>query len=199
MSDLSRKTLAQVPRTLQPMEIIDALNNSKGWEYRVNGVKYACRDRALIALVYLGALRISEALKARVNQFKIYPDYVAFSEIELSKSVVKGKPRNDLYRSARLPLSGERRELTLMVLQWLEHLDDKPDNAKLFNIGRKRAHQIFTAYFPDSTCHWFRAYGEDYLYENWGSDILAVADYIKVDERTLAKYIKGRHKKKPAV
>jgi hypothetical protein len=65
---------------------------------------------------------------------------------------------------------------------------------KLFNFGRTRALQI-THSILGTPCHWLRAYGEDYLYENWDHDILAVADYVKVDPRTLQEYIRERYEK----
>jgi hypothetical protein len=43
--------------------------------------------------------------------------------------------------------------------------------------------------------HWERAYGENYLYDLWDKDILAVASYVQVDPRTLTKYIHGTHAK----
>ena len=43
--------------------------------------------------------------------------------------------------------------------------------------------------------HWERAYGENYLYDLWDKDILAVASYVQVDPRTLIKYVHGTHAK----
>jgi len=93
-----------------------------------------------------------------------------------------GKPRKEQFRQeAFLPLEGERAALTQLVMDYLQLL--KPQE-RLFNFGRTRALQI-THSILGIPNHWLRAYGEDYLYENWDHDILAVADYVKVDPRTL--------------
>jgi hypothetical protein len=88
-------------------------------------------------------------------------------------------------------LKGERAALTQIVADYLQLL--KPED-ELFNFGRTRALQI-THSILGIPCHWLRAYGEDYLYENWDHDILAVADYVKVDPRTLQEYIRERYEK----
>jgi hypothetical protein len=40
-------------------------------------------------------------------------------------------------------------------------------------------------------------FGEDYLYDQYDHDLLAVADAVKVDARTLQLYIRHRDKKYP--
>jgi hypothetical protein len=45
---------------------------------------------------------------------------------------------------------------------------------------------------PDVTAHWFKAFGEDYLYEAWNKDTYAIAEEVPVDPRTLDKYLKKR-------
>jgi len=41
----------------------------------------------------------------------------------------------------------------------------------------------------------FRALGENFLYDAWDHDILAVSDYVKVNPRTLEKYIRRSYEK----
>jgi hypothetical protein len=43
--------------------------------------------------------------------------------------------------------------------------------------------------------HLFRALGENYLYDAWDHDMLAVSDYVKVNPRTLEKYIRRSYEK----
>ena len=156
---------------------------------------YLKRDRALVAIVYLGGLRISEALRLRKNQFVRRKGYVLVRAVKLSKSRVKGKPRRVEYRDARLPLTGERADLTRLVLDYVETM--KSNEAKLFGFDNARAWQVVTSLLPDFTCHWLRAFCEDYLYDVWDHDLLAVSDYVKVDPRTLELYLRKRHERYP--
>ena len=197
-----RRTLRDIPYYPSPSEILeDILNNH--WPYKRKDTKqfYIIRDRALISILYLLGLRISEALGLIRKQF-IFPDEeggkpnaIYVRSIELKKSRVKGRPRRIRFRDGYLPLTGERAKLTELVVQYLKLL--RPDQ-KLFPFTRQRAWQIITAMTPH-TCHWFRAFCEDYLYEKWSRDLLAVADYVKVDPRTLQEYIRKRYEKYPIV
>jgi hypothetical protein len=138
---------------------------------------------------------------------------VTIRGVPLSKSVVKGKPRNVLYRDEIwLPLKGDREDLTVLVLNYLRLLqpDDRlfPFSLRKYTsisrrtgkpfdqlVGTKRAWAIVKSVLPDFTCHWLRAFGEDYLYTNWDHDLMAVADYVKVDARTLQHYLRKSYKK----
>jgi hypothetical protein len=112
--------------------------------------------------------------------------------IQLSKSRYRNRPRREQYREeAWLPMQGERSPLTHLVLDYLQLLEG---DALLFSFGRVRAWQIISKLLG-VPCHWLRAYCENYLYDNWGKDILAVSDYIKVDPRTLQLYIRRSYQK----
>jgi len=200
-----RRTLKEIPYYPTPQELYEAIIKSEGWPYKKNRELYLKRDRALVALLYLGGLRVSEALRIRKNQFIEKKDYILIRSVELSKSRVKGRPRRIRFRDVRLPLKGERAPLTHLVLDYLKHLDD---DDRLFPwsleknkygqiIGCKRAWQVVKSILPESTCHWLRAYCEDYLYSVWEGDLLAVSDYIKVDARTLQQYIRKRYERYP--
>ena len=156
------------------------------------------RDRALVALLYLLALRISEALRLRRSNFILpdedggYEDRIVVRGIKLSKSRWRDKPRKEQYRQINwLPLKGERAKLTGLVLDYLKELDY---DEKLFKFDRRRAWEI-VVHLTGLPCHFFRAFGEEYLYERWGRDILAVADYVKVDPVTLQQYIRRRYER----
>lgn len=188
MSKVKRRTLKFIQHYPNPRELYQTLMRSPGWAYKTNLDFYHKRDRALVALTYLIAARISEVLRLEKNQFSHGENCLVLRGIRLSKKV-------GFRDEAFLPLSGERAELSLLVS---EYLDELGLDEKLFNFGRKRAWQIFIALMGEP-CHWFRAYGENYLYDVWGKDILAVSDYINVDVQTLQKYIRRSYRKyKPA-
>ena len=196
-SGVGRRTLKMIPYYPSPQEIYETLMKSEGPRYKTQPEFYRSRDRALISIIYLAGLRVSEALRLRLSQFSILKDYVEIRAIKLSKSRVKGQPRRVQYRDARLPLKGERAPLTRLVLDYISRL--KGDE-KLFKFEtNQRAWQIVKAYFPEWTTHWLRAFCEDYLYTAWGNDLLAVADYVKVDPRTLQQYIRKRYERYPVV
>lgn len=186
-----RRTLIKIQSHPSPKELLQSLENSEGWKYKTKLDYYRKRDRALIALTYIGALRISETLRITKSMFQLEKIPYEIKGIPLSKSVVKGKPRNVLYRLVRLPMSGEREELTEMILSYYRICETE----RLFPFCTHRAWKIITATIPEVTCHWLRAFGETYLYQNWDHDLLAVSDYVKVDGRTLQLYIRGQYEK----
>jgi integrase len=173
------------------------LSQSQGWPYKTNREQYLQRDRALIALQYLLALRISELL--RLKKADLVPDReherILIPSIELSKRHLKEKLRKEQYRTDNfLPLIGDRAPFTQTVMDYVETLEDKDES--LFPFGRIRAYQIVTASLgiPD---HWLRAYGENKLYDVFNQDILAVSDFLKIDVQTLQHYVRSRFKKYP--
>lgn len=202
-----RKTLKDIEYYPSPSEIYQLIIENDGWRYKTKSDFYHARDRSLVALLYLAALRVSEALRIKKNQFHERKDYIHIRSIKLSKSRVEGQPRRIQYRDARLPLKGERASLTKLIIDYIALLkkDQRlyPWSLKKNQYGQitgcKRAWQIAKAYFPNFTCHWLRAFGEDYLYDEWNYDLLAVSDYVKVDSRTLEEYLRKRHEKYPAV
>ena len=206
-SGKDRKTLKDIPYYPEPEEIYDLIMQSEGWLYAWKKDFYLARDRALAALLYLGGLRISEAIRIRKSQFVKKKGYVLVRAVKLSKSRVKDKPRRVQFREVQLPLKGEREKLTMIVLDYLQLIGDQ---ARLFPfsleknkygqiVGCKRAWQIVNALLPEFTAHWLRAFCEDYLYDQWDRDLLAVADYVKIDPRTLQEYLRKRHEKYPVV
>jgi hypothetical protein len=105
------------------------------------------------------------------------------------------------YRETWLPLpSGRlkttRQRMTGIVLEHLSHINDEE---RLFPFGRSRAWEIVHSISPDFWCHLFRALGENFLYDAWDHDMLAVSDYVKVNPRTLEKYIRRSYEKYKSV
>lgn len=206
-SGKDRKTLKDIPYYPEPQEIYDLIMQGEGWQYAQKKDFYLMRDRALAALLYLGGLRISEAIRIRKNQFLKKKGHVLVRAVKLSKSKVKNKPRRVQFREVQMPLKGEREKLTMLVLDYVNLLEG---DARLFPfsleknkygqiVGCKRAWQIVKALLPEFTAHWLRAFCEDYLYDQWDHDLLAVADCVKVDPRTLQLYLRKRHEKYPVV
>lgn len=180
-----RRTLKYIQNYPSSDNIYNHLTKSEGWFYKTNKQFYATRDKALICLMYLLALRVSEVLRLRKEQFIKDKDRINVTGIKLSKSRIKGHDRKEQYRQLNwLPLHGERLKLTKLVLDYLAISDDQ-----LFKFGRDRAYRITISYLGEP-CHWLRAYGENFLYDSWEHDLLAVADYVKVDPRTLQNYIR---------
>jgi hypothetical protein len=217
-----RRTLSSCDLDLspEPRELYDKLMSAKGWNYQNAMDRYLARDRALVSILYVGQLRVSEAIPLKKNQFKRLKDHVQLSSILLAKR----KPGKLVYRSARLPLRGERAKFTKLILDYLDLLEpderlfpfsltkrtyyvkgrtyktregSKPIRSVVM-MGTKRAWQIVNALLPEYTEHWLRMFGEDYLYTNRDHDILAVADEVKVDARTLQGYLRKQHLKYPA-
>jgi hypothetical protein len=101
------------------------------------------------------------------------------------------------YREAWMPLASgslptPRQKMTVIVLEYLECLGN---DDRLFPFGRSRAWQIVHSFSPAFWCHLFRALGENFLYDAWDHDMLAVSDYVKVNPRTLEKYIRRSYEK----
>ena len=192
-----RRTLKKIPFHPSPAELFDDITHGEGWNYKTNKEHLLIRDRALAALLYVGALRISEAIRLRKNQVLSNKDmdHILIRGIKLSKLKKKGKTRQVEYRDATLPLNGERVPFTQLFMEYMATLQGDQTEL-LFPIDRTIAWRRITALLPNQTCHWLRAHGEDYLYDEWDKDAYAVADYVSVDPRTLVEYIlRNRHSK----
>jgi hypothetical protein len=190
-----RRVLAMINRYPTPMELYESIF-TRQWPYKKDRDFYIKRDRALAAILYLCALRISEARRLVKSQFKLNPFRV--EAIKLSKAEKHNSKtgkiiiRKDLYRKdARIPLQGDRGIIGQFILDYLALLEE---NEQLFPFSNSRADQIIKNML-DVPPHWLRAYGENYLYDLWDKDLLAVASYVQVDPRTLTKYVHGTHTK----
>jgi len=193
----ARRTLEDIQEYYSPETILEVLGKRTGWNYQSNEDYFRLRDRTLVCVLYLCALRVSEAPRLKKSQFRIDEERqrVRVVGILLSKrkeySIVK-------YREAWLPLASgslltPRQKMTSTVLEYLDCLAG--DNDNLFHFGRSRAWQIVHSMSPDFWPHLFRALGENFLYDAWDHDMLAVSDYVKVNPRTLEKYIRRSYEK----
>jgi len=217
---MPRRTLEDIPDYPEPDVLYERLMKSEGWPYQANRESYLLRDRTLFSLMYVGDLRVSEAIRLKKSQFHEHQDfgYIHVREILLSKR----RPGKVKYRDAKLPLNGERAKFTKIVQEYLLTLNDderlfpwslrevefvvgeyrtkdgevKPRRAVRL-VGTARAWQIIYALMPDITQHWLRAFGYNYDYDHMDHDLLAVADKTKADPRSIEKYIRRRHEKYP--
>lgn len=193
----TRRTLKFIDRYPTPKELTERIAQN-GWPYKTRKEAYLTRDRALVALLYLCALRVSEALRITRDQVTIKKKSIIIEGIKLSKSHRKDKLRKSQFREyAFVPLKGERGDLGHFLQEYLALLDAKREfgiKSRLFPFKRGRAWQIVAATLG-VPCHWLRAYGENFLYDAWEKDLLAVADYVKVDPQTLSQYIRRSYTK----
>lgn len=212
-----RKTLAQIKHNPTPKELYTTLINSEGWNYKTNRQHYLIRDRSLVAVLYLGDFRAEEVIPLTTNNFQKFSNHI------LVKDVVVGKTKKLTYREAKLPLIGERKVFTELILKYLDCLGEderlykwslkkniyqlpKRHNYKLKDgtvknrfsvqiVGTKRAWQIVNALLPEYTQHWLRAFGYNFDYDHMQHDIMAVSDKTKADPRSLQPYLRRRYEK----
>ena len=192
----SRRTLSFIQKYPTPAELYEKVTTSEGWEYKTNEDFYHTRDRALVSMLYVLALRVSEALRLVNSQNEREKTKITVNSIKLSKSYKKAKARRHQYREEGwIALTGERAGFGKLITEYLDLLEP---NAQLFPFGRKRAYQIVEAITGEPP-HWLRAYGEKYLYRKWNRDPIAVNDYVKVDLNVLMFYIRESYQDYKAV
>ena len=175
-----------------PQRLYDEMMGNS-WDYKRDRESYLTRDRAFLSILYLLACRTSEALRLTKGHFTIEESNVIIKPFLLSKSKRLGVPRKNQSREGYLPLTGERNMFTDLVLKYLDTIKD--EDTLLFTFTRHRAWEIALSTIPTYCDHWLRAFGEDYLYDTSGFDLVAVADYVKVDPLTLSKYLRSRWKR----
>jgi integrase len=185
----NRRSLKFIEAFLSPDQIWDQLMVSKGFPYKTNMQNYLLRDRALVSCLYVLALRVSEATRLVRGQFTIGKKEILVTGIKLSKSRKAGIPRRTLFRKeAWIPLEGERARFGELVRDYLGSLGSED---RLFPIGTSSAYRRVIA-LTGLPPHHFRAFGENYLYMNWGNDPIAVCDYVCITSvRVLAEYLRG--------
>lgn len=209
-----RKTLSDIDKVPSPQELYDQVMHGKGWPYKNNIDFYLARDRAFVSLLYLCACRISEAMQLKLSQLKYEKKRIVIESMLLAKR----KPGKAKYREAWLPLEGERAMFTEIITEYIDMLkEEEPNTERLFPwslkkveysifykgkllrsvrfSGTNRAWRVVKCLLPEATAHWLRQYGDDYLYDSWDHDIMAVSDYTKQDARTLQLYLRKRYQK----
>ncbi len=209
MTGKDRMVLADIDYPDSPAVLYRQLMRGEGYPYKTDKSRYLLRDRALVSILYVLGLRISEACSStntaprlvkkqfveRTNK-RTEEQYIHVKRIILSKRRFKDKPRLSKYRDGKLPLEGERSCFTEIIQQYLATLEDEE---RLFPFSPTRGWQVVKALLPEITEHWLRGFCEDFLYSEWDHDMLAVADYLKIHPLTLSHYIRRRHERYRAV
>lgn len=122
------------------------------------------RDQALVSLLILTGLRITEALRLLRKQFKIYPEHILLENVQTLK-------HNNARNRIIFPRSGNLARFTDIFEVWLKQVQEPEnyvfpsatcDGEFLFShpLTRYRAHTIIKkscGKFP----HWFRAIAEN--------------------------------------
>lgn len=145
---------------------LEKIVQSTEWNYKgEHKTKLRMRDKALVSLLILSGLRISEALLLKRKQFRIYDDQILLMN---AKTLKHGKLRKAII----LPKRGNLARFTLIFEQWLNEIPERKEEHFIFPSGssrnldfetpitRFRVHTIIrttTGKFP----HWFRAVCEN--------------------------------------
>lgn len=187
-----RRVLALIEEYPTPDELYEQIMNYEG-SYKTNKDFYLKRDRALAAILFIAQLRKSEAHRLTKSQFKTDPFRIV--RVKLSKSEKRDKrsgliiTRKSAYRTEILiPLKGKLGKLGNLILDYINILEDEETRLFPFSDKAGRVNQIIGEMLGIPP-HWERAFGENLLYELFNNDLIAVANYVQVDPRTLSQYI----------
>ena len=178
------------------LEQIYSLITSKTWPYRTQPDFYHRRDRALMALLFLTAGRISEVLSLRKEQFDFEADrnFIVIRNMILVKRLKTRKGRPVRHKTAPirdevpLPLKGPLSKFTILVQEYLFLV--RGPKEKLFKVKRHRAWQIVN-HATGQWCHWFRSQAESYYGKYVFNTPFALRDFVGVsDIESLGPYVK---------
>ncbi len=170
----------------------------------VVNLKAGIRDKALLSMLILTGLRISEILSITRDQIRQQEDldFVVIHDIQISKRWIRkydedhnliSRTREPILRDVPLPKNGFFQPLTEYVLR---HLQTRPHSAsvKLFNISRQRAWQITNA-LTGKWNHYFRSMRISHLINERNMSSVAVAKLLGVKESsTIDHYSKSEWK-----
>jgi integrase len=199
----SRRTVSGDLVYPEPAALLKTIKESPGYPYAAYRNDLATvatlltRDRALVSLLYLAMLRVSEALRLRRYQFKIEEGRVLLSNIRLSK-----RKFADYRLEAWLPLHGERAPFTELFLKHLATVsdpdallfpgtrwqtDETGERTELRPLTTRHGWNVVNA-LTGSFNHFFRALGEDYMVRH-GALLVDLGKYLKVDPSIIARYV----------
>ncbi len=192
---VSRRTNEDITKRLG-LEQIYNLITEKMWPYKEKREFYIKRDRALMALLFLTAGRISEVLSLRKEQFDTQADkdFIIIRNMILVKRLKtrKGKPVKHRTAPIRdevpLALKGPLSKFTQLVQGYLNSISEPKE--QLFRFKRHRAWQIVN-YVTGQWCHWFRSQAESYYGRYVFNTSFALRDFVGVsDIESLGPYVK---------
>lgn len=175
-----KRTLKDIEEWLNPEEVYHLII-SKTWPYKKKLAFYRKRDRALMALYFITGGRNNEVLKLKKSNFDLTsdPQFSIIKGMYISKRAKKTIARYGAKVTRRipirLPLFGDLLPFTLLVVDYLDELDDEDD---LFDFGVRRSHQIIK-YVTGKWVHWFRAMSENF-YGQVFRDAVKLAKFIGI-------------------
>jgi len=196
---VAKRTLKDIDEWLTPEQIYELII-SKKWPYKETPQFYMKRDRCLMALYFLTGGRNNEVLTLKKKNFKLTadPQFIILKGMRISKRTKKTISRFGAKvtrrTNIRLPLFGKLGPFTLLVMDYLDVLDD---DDKLFSFGTHRSHQIIK-YVTGKWVHWFRAMSENFYGQIFMDavklakfigvkNVQSVMDYIPFDEKAYEK------------
>lgn len=198
LRDVRRRTNEDIKQRLSLQQIY-SLITAKEWPYKTRLQFHWTRDRALMALLFLTAGRISEVLSLQKSQFDTEADQnftVVRNMLLVKRARLRmGKPVKHRTAPIRdevpLPLHGPLAKFTEFVTEYLDLLGEKE---KLFKFGRHRAWQIVKC-VTGQWCHWFRSQSESYYGKYVFTSAFALRDFVGVsDIESLGPYVKTQWK-----
>jgi len=185
-----KRTLKDIKERLRPEEVYQLIT-MKTWPYATNQQFYHTRDRALLALLYLTAGRISAVLRLVKRQFDFDadPDFIIIRNMKVIKRKKEDVQKMGYpLRDVALPRRGVLAPFTELVEDYLNLLSDED---VLFRFDRKRAWQI-TKHITGKWNHYFRSQSESYYGRYvFRRDPIGLAEYIGIKNiQTLREYVK---------
>ena len=176
-----RKTVESLTWYDDPERIYKMMVGSRGWDYQINKVKLGIRDLALMSVLYIATARITEVVGGTVriqgrdmkldpitkDQFIIEEDNLWLRRLPIIKQkFVKRGSRwvmiqypDEYPTRVDIPFFRSEGPINKFTDMVLDHLDTVPEGEPVFNIGRRRAHQVVTSTNPDWFPHYFRDMG----------------------------------------
>jgi len=189
---VERRTLRDIKYRLTPYQIYDLIT-AKTWPYKTNPNFYHCRDRALMAILFISGGRIHETLRLIKGQFdfKADPDFIIIRNFYVGKRKKKTLQRyGQLLREVPLPKNPDAilYRFTKLIVDYLNLLKSNDD--LLFKFGRIRAWQIVN-HCTGRWNHWFRA-----MSLSWFANLIrnpyAVAQMLGIENvNTIMWYFTG--------
>ena len=179
-----RKTVEAITWYEPPDQIINKLLTRRGWDYHRDPVNKKIRDLALIAVLYVGTARITEAVGGTVkiqgkdhtlpgitrDQFIEQDQAIWLRHLPIIKQkYVKRGGRwvpilsvRDYPKRVEIPFMLDDEPINRFTYFLRDHLETIPDGEPVFKIQRTRGNQIIDEYDPEWFPHYFRDQGLRY-------------------------------------
>jgi hypothetical protein len=177
-----KRTLKDIHEWLSAQQLY-TLITGKSWPYKTDIQHYQVRDKALMAIDFVGAFRNNEPLKTlKKNNFEDTNGWLILHSGKISKRssklIAKYGSRITTRTDIKFPkFTHPLQPFTDLVLTYLEQLaNDEP----LFKFGERRHHQI-VMHDTGMWVHWLRAMGENWYGHNvFINDPVNLAKFVGV-------------------